>query len=209
MARLGAAAIIPAAPPGIPRGRVRHGRPPPRERAGLSPAADGPGSSRSSRPSRWPTSATWRWPIRRASPPPARRSSPIPPTAALTSRANLVAVITNGTAVLGLGAIGPLAAKPVMEGRPSCSRSSPASTYSTSRVDETRPASWWMLLPRWSRPSAASTWRTSRRRNASPSRQLRDRMHIPVFHDDQHGTAIIVAAACATASRCRARSWPR
>ena len=49
-----------------------------------------------------------------------------------TARGNLVAVVTNGTAVLGLGDIGPLAAKPVMEGRASCSRSSPASTCSTS-----------------------------------------------------------------------------
>jgi malate dehydrogenase (oxaloacetate-decarboxylating)(NADP+) len=51
----------------------------------------------------------------------------------LTSRQNLVAVITNGTAVLGLGDIGPLASKPVMEGKAVCSRSSPASTCSTSR----------------------------------------------------------------------------
>jgi malate dehydrogenase (oxaloacetate-decarboxylating)(NADP+) len=53
-----------------------------------------------------------------------------------TSRGNLVAVITNGTAVLGLGDIGPLAAKPVMEARASSSRSSPASTSSTSRSSE-------------------------------------------------------------------------
>ena len=75
-------------------------------------------SSKSSRPSPSATSATWRSPIRRASPPPARRSRPIPAEAAnLTSRQNLVAVISNGTAVLGLGDIGPLASKPVMEGK--------------------------------------------------------------------------------------------
>ena len=70
------------------------------------------------RPSRSATSATWLSPIRRASPPPARPSRPIRrrrPTS--RSRQNLVAVITNGTAVLGLGNIGPLASKPVMEGK--------------------------------------------------------------------------------------------
>ena len=67
---------------------------------------------------RWPTSATWRSPIRRAWPPPAWRSSPIPASARdYTARGNLVGVITNGTAVLGLGNIGPLAGKPVMEGK--------------------------------------------------------------------------------------------
>ena len=75
-------------------------------------------SSRSRRPSRSATSATWRSPIRPASPPPARRSPPIRRRPRdYTARANLVGVISNGTAVLGLGNIGPLAAKPVMEGK--------------------------------------------------------------------------------------------
>ena len=70
------------------------------------------------RRSRSPISATLRSPIRPASPFPAWRSRPIPQSAAIyTARQNLVAVLTNGTAVLGLGAIGPLAAKPVMEGK--------------------------------------------------------------------------------------------
>ncbi len=74
--------------------------------------------SRSSRPKGSSTSATWRSPTHPALPTPARRSRPIPREAAnLTSRANLVGVITNGTAVLGLGNIGPLAGKPVMEGK--------------------------------------------------------------------------------------------
>jgi malate dehydrogenase (oxaloacetate-decarboxylating)(NADP+) len=62
----------------------------------------------------------------------------------LTSRSNLVAVITNGTAVLGLGNIGPLAGKPVMEGK-AClfnSRSSAASTFSTSRSPRTIRKNW-------------------------------------------------------------------
>ncbi len=71
------------------------------------------------RPSRSPTSATWRWPIRPASPRPAKRSSPTRPGSRRghQPRPTCVAVVTNGTAVLGLGAIGPLAAKPVMEGK--------------------------------------------------------------------------------------------
>ena len=81
-------------------------------------ASRGPASSRSRRPSRSPTSATSRSPIRPASPSPARRSRPIPTRPPIyTARQNLVAVLTNGTAVLGLGAIGPLAGKPVMEGK--------------------------------------------------------------------------------------------
>ena len=59
----------------------------------------------------------------------------------LTSRANLVAVITNGTAVLGLGNIGPLAGKPVMEGRPACSRNS-ANDVLTSRSPRPIRKSW-------------------------------------------------------------------
>ena len=77
-----------------------------------------------------------------------------------------------------------------------CSRSSPASTSSTSSSTRTTPTSWSTSSPRSSRPSAASTSRTSRRRSASTSSaKLRERMKIPVFHDDQHGTAIIVGAA--------------
>ena len=80
--------------------------------------------------------------------------------------------------------------------RPSCSRSSPASTASTSRSTSATRTSWSTSSPRSSRRSAASISRTSRRRNASTSRsKLRERLKIPVFHDDQHGTAIIVGAA--------------
>ena len=157
-----------------------------------------PESWKSSRPSRSATSATWRSPIRRASPRPARRSRPIPREAAeLTARANLVAVVSNGTAVLGLGNIGPLAGKPVMEGKAVLFKKFAGIDVFDIEIDahdgRPRGRAW---CRRWSRPSAASTWRTSRRRNASTSRtQLKARMKIPVFHDDQHGTAIIVAAA--------------
>ena len=164
--------------------RIRGGRRPRQSRWGICRLAEDlrnnaleyhrfptPGSWRSSPPSRWPTSATWRWPIRRASPPPARRSSPTRPRPrTVTARGNLVAVITNGTAVLGLGAIGPLAAKPVMEGkaRPVQEVRRHRRLRHRDRRDATR-TSWSTSSPRWSRPSAASTSRTSRRRNASRS----------------------------------------
>jgi malate dehydrogenase (oxaloacetate-decarboxylating)(NADP+) len=109
-----------------------------------------------------------------------------------TSRGNLVAVITNGTAVLGLGDIGPLAGKPVMEGkgvlfkkfcRHRCVRH-------RDQRERTR-TSWSRSSPRWSPPLAPSTWKTSRRPDCFyVERKLRERMKIPVFHDDQHGTAI-------------------
>ncbi len=81
-----------------------------------------------------------------------------------TSRGNLVAVISNGTAVLGLGNIGPLASKPVMEARRFSSRSSPASTSSISRWPRPTLKNSSMRFRFWSRPLAVSTWKTSRRR---------------------------------------------
>ena len=78
----------------------------------------GPASSRSCRPSRWRRSATCRSPIRRASPCRCRPSPRIPSRAYdYTASGNMVAVISNGTAILGLGNLGALASKPVMEGK--------------------------------------------------------------------------------------------
>ena len=114
----------------------------------------------------------------------------------LTARGNLVAVITNGTAVLGLGNIGPLAGKPVMEGKAVLFKKFAGIDVFDLEVDADEIDRSATSSPRWSRPSAASTWRTSRRRSASSSSaSLRERMNIPVFHDDQHGTAIVCAAA--------------
>jgi malate dehydrogenase (oxaloacetate-decarboxylating)(NADP+) len=113
-----------------------------------------------------------------------------------TARGNLVAVITNGTAVLGLGNIGPLASKPVMEGKASCSRSSPASTCSTSR-SPSRPIDKLVDIIAALEPTFGGI---NLEDIKAPEcfyveRKLRERMKIPVFHDDQHGTAIIVGAA--------------
>jgi malic enzyme len=87
----------------------------------------------------------------------------------MTARANLVAVVTNGTAVLGLGNIGPLASKPVMEGKGCLFKKFAVSTSSISSSLRPIPTDWWILLPRWSPPSAASTSKTSRHPSASTS----------------------------------------
>ena len=81
-----------------------------------------------------------------------------------TARANLIAVVTNGTAVLGLGAIGPLAAKPVMEGKSVLFKKFAGIDCFDIEIDERDRRSWSTSSPRSSRPSARSTSRTSRRR---------------------------------------------
>ena len=120
-----------------------------------------------------------------------------------TAKGNLVAVISNGTAILGLGNLGALASKPVMEGKAVLfKRFADVDSIDIELEDRGRRS-----LHRCGRADGAelrrrSTSRTSRRPNASSSKaDLRARMNIPVFHDDQHGTAIITAAglinACA------------
>jgi malate dehydrogenase (oxaloacetate-decarboxylating)(NADP+) len=116
--------------------------------------------------------------------------------ASLTSRANLVAVVSNGTAVLGLGNIGPLASKPVMEGKAVLFKKFAGidvfdieiSADTIERVVETvaalEPTFGGINLEDIKAPECFDI-----------EAQLKERMKIPVFHDDQHGTAIIVAAA--------------
>ncbi|MBB4278205.1 NADP-dependent malic enzyme [Rhizobium mongolense] len=120
-----------------------------------------------------------------------------PETAAdYTSRANLVAVISNGTAVLGLGNIGPLASKPVMEGKAVLFKKfagidvfdveieAPTVDQMVSTIASLEPTFGGINLEDIKAPECFEV-----------ERQLRGKMKIPVFHDDQHGTAIIVAAA--------------
>jgi malate dehydrogenase (oxaloacetate-decarboxylating)(NADP+) len=90
--------------------------------------------------------------------------------ATLTTRGNLVAVITNGTAVLGLGNIGPLAGKPVMEGKGMLFQKFAGIDVFDIEIDEKDPTSSSTSSRASSRRSAASTSRTSRRRSASRSR---------------------------------------
>ncbi|MBR0828019.1 NADP-dependent malic enzyme [Bradyrhizobium manausense] len=116
--------------------------------------------------------------------------------ASLTTRANLVAVVSNGTAVLGLGNIGPLASKPVMEGKAVLFKKFAGidvfdieiAADTIQRVVETvaalEPTFGGINLEDIRGPECFEI-----------EAQLKERMKIPVFHDDQHGTAIIVAAA--------------
>ena len=87
----------------------------------------------------------------------------------VTARGNLVAVITNGTAVLGLGDIGPLAGKPVMEGKGVLFQKFAGIDVFDIEIDERDPDKLVDIIASPSRPSAASTSKTSRRRSASSS----------------------------------------
>jgi malate dehydrogenase (oxaloacetate-decarboxylating)(NADP+) len=114
----------------------------------------------------------------------------------LTSRANLVAVVTNGTAVLGLGNIGPLAAKPVMEGKGVLFKKFAGIDVFDIELEESdadklidhiaamEPTFGGINLEDIKAPECFYI-----------ESKLRERMKIPVFHDDQHGTAIVVGAA--------------
>ncbi len=113
-----------------------------------------------------------------------------------TSRGNLVAVVTNGTAVLGLGDIGPLAAKPVMEGKGVLFKKFAGIDVFDLEIAEKNldklvdviaalePTFGGINLEDIKAPDCFYV-----------ERKLRERMKIPVFHDDQHGTAIVVGAA--------------
>ena len=115
---------------------------------------------------------------------------------ALTARANLVAVITNGTAVLGLGNIGPLAGKPVMEGKGVLFQKFAGIDVFDIEIDENDPDKLVDIIA-----SLEPTFGGINLEDIKApecfivERKLRERMNIPVFHDDQHGTAIIVGAA--------------
>src|ERR1700704_1060221 len=117
-----------------------------------------------------------------------------------TARGNLVGVITNGTAVLGLGAIGPLAAKPVMEGKAVLFKkfagidvfdieiAATDVTHAVTVVAALEPTFGGINLEDFKAPECFEI-----------EAQLKERMKIPGFHDDQHGTAIIVGAAITNA----------
>jgi malate dehydrogenase (oxaloacetate-decarboxylating)(NADP+) len=122
--------------------------------------------------------------------------------ASLTSRANLVGVVTNGTAVLGLGNIGPLAAKPVMEGKACLFKKFAGIDVFDIELAETdadqliahvaalEPTLGGVNLEDIKAPECFYI-----------EQKLRERLDIPVFHDDQHGTAIISAAAILNAMK--------
>ncbi len=113
-----------------------------------------------------------------------------------TARGNLVAVISNGTAVLGLGNIGPLASKPVMEGKGVLFKKFAAIDVFDIEINENDPDKLVDIIA-----SLEPTFGGINLEDIKApecfyiERKLRERMKIPVFHDDQHGTAIIVGAA--------------
>lgn len=114
----------------------------------------------------------------------------------LTARGNLVAVITNGTAVLGLGNIGPLAGKPVMEGKAALFKKFAGIDVFDIEIAENDPDKLVDIIA-----SLEPTFGGINLEDIKApecfyiERKLRERMRIPVFHDDQHGTSIIVGAA--------------
>ncbi len=116
--------------------------------------------------------------------------------ATLTSRANLVAVISNGTAVLGLGNIGPLASKPVMEGKGCLFKKFADIDVFDLEINETDPDKLVEIIAALEPTFGGINLEDIKAPECFIiERKLRQRMKIPVFHDDQHGTAIIVAAA--------------
>ncbi len=114
----------------------------------------------------------------------------------VTSRGNLVAVVSNGTAVLGLGAIGPLASKPVMEGKGVLFKKFAGIDVFDIEIDEQDPDMLVEVIARLEPTFGGINLEDIKAPECfEVERKLRERMKIPVFHDDQHGTAIIVAAA--------------
>ena len=128
---------------------------------------------------------------------PCNRIAANPADAALyTARANLVAVITNGSAVLGLGAIGPLAAKPVMEGKAVLFKKFAGIDVFDIEIAEDDPDMLVEVIARLEPTFGAINLEDIKSPECfEVERQLVDRLGIPVFHDDQHGTAIVAGAA--------------
>jgi len=113
-----------------------------------------------------------------------------------TARANLVAVISNGTAVLGLGNIGPLAGKPVMEGKAALFKKFAGIDVFDIEVDAADPELFIKVVAALEPTFGAINLEDIKAPECFIiEKTLRERMKIPVFHDDQHGTAITVAAA--------------
>jgi malate dehydrogenase (oxaloacetate-decarboxylating)(NADP+) len=113
-----------------------------------------------------------------------------------TSRGNLVAVITNGTAVLGLGDIGPLAAKPVMEGKAVLFKKFSGIDVFDIEINEKDPEKLVEIIASLEPTFGGINLEDIKAPDCFyVERKLRERMKIPVFHDDQHGTAIVVGAA--------------
>ncbi|MFO7757117.1 MAG: NADP-dependent malic enzyme [Roseovarius sp.] len=117
-----------------------------------------------------------------------------------TARGNLVAVVTNGSAVLGLGNIGPLASKPVMEGKAVLFKKFAGIDCFDIELDETDPEKLAEIVCALGPTFGAINLEDIKAPDCfTVERICRERMDIPVFHDDQHGTAIVVGAAATNA----------
>jgi len=113
-----------------------------------------------------------------------------------TSKANLVAVITNGTAVLGLGNIGPLAAKPVMEGKGLLFKIFADIDVFDIEIDASDPELFIQTVKAISPTFGGINLEDIKAPEAFEiERRLKEELDIPIMHDDQHGTAIISSAA--------------
>ncbi|GAB4089202.1 NADP-dependent malic enzyme [Hydrogenophaga soli] len=113
-----------------------------------------------------------------------------------TSRGNLVGVVTNGTAVLGLGDIGPLAGKPVMEGKGVLFKKFAGIDVFDIEINEKDPDKLVEIIAALEPTFGGINLEDIKAPDCFyVERKLRERMKIPVFHDDQHGTAIVVGAA--------------
>jgi malate dehydrogenase (oxaloacetate-decarboxylating)(NADP+) len=116
--------------------------------------------------------------------------------ATLTARSNLIGVVTNGTAVLGLGNIGPLAAKPVMEGKGVLFKKFAGIDVFDLEIAETDPDKLIDMIAALEPTFGGINLEDIKAPECFYiESKLRERMKIPVFHDDQHGTAIVVGAA--------------
>jgi len=116
--------------------------------------------------------------------------------ARFTARSNLVGVVTNGTAVLGLGNIGPLASKPVMEGKAVLFKKFAGIDVFDIELNETDPMKLVDVIVALEPTFGGINLEDIKAPDCFVvERECRKRMKIPVFHDDQHGTAIVVAAA--------------
>lgn len=148
-------------------------------------------------PSLWQRSAIWRWPTHRALPHLVLKSKKDPLKAyKYTARGNTVAVISNGTAVLGLGNIGALAGKPVMEGKGVLFKKFAGIDVFDIEVDELDPDKFIEVVAALEPTFGGINLEDIKAPECFYIEQkLRERMNIPVFHDDQHGTAIISTAA--------------
>jgi malate dehydrogenase (oxaloacetate-decarboxylating)(NADP+) len=165
-----------------------------------------PGKLSVTPPSRWPRSATCRWPIRRASPSPCLAIAEGQGAAYdYTSKGNMVAVITNGTAILGLGNLGALASKPVMEGKSVLFKRFADVDSIDIEVDDRRTREIHQLRARHRRHFGGINLEDIKAPECFIIESACAKLDIPVFHDDQHGTAIIATAGLINACEITGR----